>query len=153
MRAEEHVARTVAIFFGCGLWPWGPGTAGSAAAVLIAAAFAWTPRTCAVVAAFAVLPSVWAAGVEARSSGREDPGHIVIDEVVGQWITLAGASHMTPAALLLGFGLFRVLDILKPPPARFLEDLPGGVGIMADDVMAGIYGAALLYLAGWTNLY
>ena len=75
------------------------------------------------------------------TSGRKDPGHVVVDEVVGQWITLAGATAFELEDRGSGLPLFRLFDIWKPPPARQLEALPGGVGIMADDVMAGVYGA------------
>jgi phosphatidylglycerophosphatase A len=74
----------------------------------------------------------------ARRSGRKDPGIVVVDEVVGQWITLL-ALPFTPLTAAAGFVLFRVMDVLKPWPARQLEALPGGVGIVADDVMAGVY--------------
>ena len=88
-----------------------------------------------------------------ESCGRKDPGHIVIDEVAGQWITLAGATVFNWKSWILGFLLFRLFDIWKPPPVRQLEKLPGGTGIMADDLMAGVYGAVVLYLAGYFHLY
>ena len=86
-------------------------------------------------------------------SGRKDPGHVVIDEVVGQWITLAGAVQLDWQSCLIGFILFRLFDIWKPPPVRQLEALPNGVGIMADDVMAGLYGACVLATFRWLNLW
>ena len=80
----------------------------------------------------------------ARSLGKKDPGVVVVDEVVGQWV-----SHLflpfTPAVAAAGFVLFRVLDVFKPWPARQLESLPDGWGIMSDDVMAGIYANLLLH--------
>ena len=75
--------------------------------------------------------------------GRKDPGLVVVDEVAGQWITLVGMPFTAPV-VLAGFVLFRVMDIVKPWPARALERLPGGWGIMADDVAAGIYAQLLL---------
>ena len=72
---------------------------------------------------------------------------------MGQWITLAGAAVLNWKTLLAGFLLFRLFDIWKPWPARKLESLPGGTGIIADDFMAGVYGALVLWLAGWFNLY
>jgi phosphatidylglycerophosphatase A len=99
------------------------------------------------------VPGVWAADVVARDCGKKDPGLVVIDEVVGQWITLAGATSWNWKSWTLAFALFRILDIWKPFPARRLESLPGGQGIMADDVMAGIYGALVLWVLGWLNLY
>jgi phosphatidylglycerophosphatase A len=85
------------------------------------------------------LVGIWAADVTAKALNREDPGPVVIDEVAGQLVTL----FMTGAGLygaIIGFFAFRLFDIIKPWPARQLEDLPGGVGIMADDLMAGVYG-------------
>jgi phosphatidylglycerophosphatase A len=96
---------------------------------------------------------MWAAGTAARVSGRKDPGLVVVDEVLGQWITLAGATVLNPVSWVAAFVLFRAFDIVKPSPVRQLERLPGGAGIVADDLMAGLYGALVLYGAGWFNLY
>ena len=74
----------------------------------------------------------------AERVGLKDPGIVVVDEVLGQWVTLL-ALPFTPATAALGFLLFRAMDIVKPWPARDLERLPGGWGIMADDVAAGVY--------------
>ena len=153
MKTKGRIARMVAIWFGCGYWPWGPGTVGSAAAVLIAVALNWSPFQCAIAALVALPVSVWASGVEAVQSGRKDPGHVVVDEVVGQWIGLAGARALDWQSCLLAFLFFRLFDIWKPPPARQLESLPGGIGIMADDVMAGVYAALVLCVAGLLHLY
>lgn len=90
------------------------------------------------------LASVAASTRFARRLGVEDPGAVVVDEVVGQWVTLLFLPF-TPAVAAAGFVLFRVLDVFKPWPARQLEDLPGGWGIMSDDLMAGIYGNLLLH--------
>jgi phosphatidylglycerophosphatase A len=86
-----------------------------------------------------------AATLEARGCGREDPSHVVIDEVAGQLVTLI-ACPIGWRALLAGFILFRVFDILKPPPVRQLENLPEGTGIMVDDLGAGVYGLLVLQL-------
>ena len=83
----------------------------------------------------------------------KDPQIVVIDEVVGQWITLAGASALNWKSWLAAFVLFRLFDIWKPPPVRQLERMPGGAGIVLDDAMAGIYAALVLFAAGWFNLY
>jgi phosphatidylglycerophosphatase A len=98
-------------------------------------------------------PAVWAAGVTAEAVQRKDPSIVVVDEVIGQCIALAGARHLNWKSYLAAFLLFRLFDIWKPPPVRQLEALPGGLGINADDVMAGIYAALVLLLAGWFNLY
>ena len=98
-------------------------------------------------------PASWAAGRVAEETGKKDPQIVVVDEVVGQWITLAGASALNWKSYLAGFVLFRTFDIWKPPPVRQLEALPGGWGINADDAMAGVYAALVLLVAGWFNLY
>lgn len=87
----------------------------------------------------------WAADVTARSMAAEDPSLVVIDEVSGMWISIIGVT--SPAAFVLAFFVFRILDIVKPFPARRMEDLPGGVGIMADDVVAGLYTLLVVWLA------
>src|SRR5205814_2286023 len=79
----------------------------------------------------------WAAGVAATHFGREDPGQVVVDEVAGQLVTLLLTGAALPGAVI-GFFAFRIFDILKPWPANRFERLPGGVGIMADDLMAGL---------------
>jgi phosphatidylglycerophosphatase A len=92
-----------------------------------------------------VILGVPAATIVERESRGPDPGHVVIDEVAGQWIALI-YSQVNLTHLLAGFVFFRVLDIVKPWPARQLESLPAGWGIMFDDVAAGVY-ALLLMLA------
>ena len=132
---------------GAGYVPVAPGTAGSAVGVLLyLLTWKWTLTAQLVLLLVISILGVWASHQAARHFGREDPGPVVIDEVAGQLLTLifAGGSPMT---LVLGFLLFRALDIVKPWPARRFEDLPGGVGIMADDLMAGFYGRAILMAA------
>ena len=151
------LARLIATWFYCGYAPVGPGTVGSAAAILIA----WLLHTYASQSAmsFAVfgvalaIPGIWAAGVTARAINLKDPGIVVVDEVVGQWITLAGATDLNWRSWLVAFCLFRIFDIWKPPPVRQLEQLPGGLGIVADDAMAGVYSALVLFAAGQLHLY
>jgi len=132
---------------GAGYTPMAPGTAGSAVGVLLyLLTWKWTlTGQLALLLVISVL-GVWASHQAARHFGREDPGPVVIDEVAGQLLTLicSGGSTVT---LVLGFLLFRAFDIVKPWPARRFEDLPGGLGIMADDLMAGFYGRALLMAA------
>ena len=87
--------------------------------------------------------AVWACGAEARRRGVEDPGAVVLDEVAGQWLALTVLALFSPRPLTLpllagGFAAFRVFDVLKPWPVRALERLPGGVGIVADDLAAGL---------------
>ena len=133
------MARLIATVFGSGYSAFAPGTVGSAVGVLLfwpMAATAW-PWQAGASAILFVVGSL-AAGRVARLVNRKDPGIVVVDEVVGQWVTLT-ALPFTPFTAGLGFLLFRVMDIVKPWPARDLEDVPGGWGIMADDVAAGLY--------------
>jgi phosphatidylglycerophosphatase A len=143
-----------ATFFGCGLSRIAPGTVGSLAAILIA----WPlsrigfGRLYFLVLALALLyPAIRAASIVAMDSGRKDPQIVVIDEVLGQWLTLAGAMRFDYLTFALAFGLFRLFDIWKPPPIRLIEQVPGGAGIVLDDLMAGAYGALVLFLVGWFN--
>lgn len=150
---KNSVAQALATWFGCGYSPIAPGTVGAAAAIAIAWFANWQSTASLVAGAIAGAVGIWAATTEARRTGRKDPGHIVMDEVAGQWITLAGATAFHWKSILYAFLLFRLFDIWKPPPVRQLERLPEGIGIMADDLMAGVYGAVVLYLAGYFHLY
>jgi phosphatidylglycerophosphatase A len=96
---------------------------------------------------------IWAGGHAVQAFGKNDPAQVVVDEVAGSWIALAGATLLNGYALVGAFLLFRLFDIWKPFPIRRLELLPGGMGIMADDLMAGLYAALVLFLAGCLNLY
>ncbi len=153
----KPIARLISTWFYSGYAPVGPGTAGSLAAVAIAwvlHTYAGVPaRGFAVMAVVLAIPGTWAADVTAREAGLKDPQMVVVDEVVGQWITLAGATQLNWKSWVAAFLLFRLFDIWKPPPVRQLERLPGGVGIVADDAMAGVYGAAVLFALGWFHLY
>jgi len=143
-------------FFGAGYFPKGPGTAGSLAAILLAICLiqlGFAPWGFAELSLVLLYPGIWAAGLVATESGRKDPQIVVVDEVLGQWLTLAGAVRLNWKSLVIGFVLFRIFDILKPPPVRQIERVPGGAGIVLDDMMAGIYAALVLYAAGWFNLY
>lgn len=124
----------------CGYFPVAPGTVGSAAGLLVYLLVAWIGLPIVEVAAIALTfaAGAWAATHAERFFGGIDPGPVVIDEVLGMLITLA----FIPAgwqAMLAGFLLFRVLDVIKPFPANRLETFHGGFGIMADDAMAGVY--------------
>lgn len=125
---------------GAGFFPVAPGTVGSAVGVgVYLLTYQWSPAAQGALLAAIVLVGIWAADVTARVLGREDPGPVVIDEVAGQLVTL----FLTGAGLkgaIIGFFVFRLFDIVKPPPVRQLEALHGGLGIMADDLMAGVYG-------------
>ncbi len=151
------LAQAAATVAGIGYFPAGPGTVGSAAALgaayVMAARFCWQPFHFGVLALAVAGPAIAAATSFSRRSAQKDPSCVVVDEVVGQWITLAGASTLNWKSWAAAFVLFRVFDIVKPWPARRLESLPGGWGIVADDVMAGVYAAVVMLLAGWCKLY
>ena len=153
----KFIARVIGTWFGCGYVPIAPGTVGSLAAVGIAFGLhywlTWPPFVFVLLAATLIAPGAWAAGVVARDVGREDPNLVVVDEVVGQWIAIAGATTLNWKSWLGAFLLFRLFDIWKPPPIRKLEALPGGLGIVADDILAGVYAALVIFGAGYFNLY
>ena len=146
-------AWAVATFFGAGFGKPGPGTWGSVAAVLLWAAVAFglhpAPRTLLLVLlagiSLSLILGIPASTIVARESGRKDPQFVVIDEVAGQWIALLFAPvgwRYALAALVL----FRLFDITKPFPARQLESLPAGWGIVFDDVAAGLYALGIATL-------
>jgi phosphatidylglycerophosphatase A len=151
---RNKLAWVFATWFGCGFSPYAPGTAGSLAAILIAwpLSLLGFGRLHFLILAFALLyPAVRAASIVAGLTARKDPQVVVIDEVLGQWLTLAGALRFDFPTLALAFALFRLFDIRKPPPIRLIEQIPGGAGIVLDDMMAGAYAALVLFLVGWFN--
>ncbi len=131
-----------------GCMPFAPGTWGSLFSVFLALfLFLPLPFWARIVSLFVIFGlGVWVSTIGAQILQKKDPSEIVIDELVGQWIVLLplGAFVMTPnyiLQLLIAFALFRFFDILKPYPIKTLEEIfPDGLGIMADDVLAGIYG-------------
>jgi len=164
---KPHIAMAIATSLGLGYIPLAPGTWGSLAGIVIYGLLVqrWPLVTfsgkispanvigghAAVAAAVAIvlaIVGVWAADRTAKFVQREDPGCVVIDEVSGQFLTyLVALAPLNWKYLLLGFILFRVFDIWKPTPARQAENLPGGLGIMADDWVAGFYAAIGLWIA------
>lgn len=141
------IARLIWTWFGFGLLPKAPGTWGSLAAL----PFAWFIysyggyQILLLATAGIFVVGVWMSGIAAAESGAEDPAEVVIDEVAGQWLTLV----VVPPDFLLyaaGFVLFRVFDIWKPWPVSWADrNLKGGLGIMADDILAGVYAAVILF--------
>lgn len=144
-------ATLVATFFGAGRLKPGPGTWGSLATVLAWAILShFLPRASILpvnigLAILAVAVGIPAATRVATASGLKDPQFVVIDETAGQLITLIGAP-LAWKSFLAGFILFRAFDIVKPPPVRQLERLPGGTGIVVDDVGAGLYALLVMHL-------
>jgi phosphatidylglycerophosphatase A len=138
-----------------GYVPVAPGTFGSAAGLAVFVAVRSTGSVTVELAAIVVLFAigVWSGTVAEHHFGGIDPGPVVLDEVVGMLITLALLPvNMTGA--IMGFFIFRVLDVVKPWPSAQFEKLPGGLGVMADDGMAAIYGnlvmrGLIVLMPGW----
>lgn len=144
---STRFAWVLATWFGCGLSPIAPGTVGTVGALpLWFALRGGGPWAFALAALVVTAVGVWAGGVVARTSGLEDPQVVVIDEVAGVLVAFAAAPP-TALGFVCAFALFRLFDVTKPFPARAAERLPSGLGIMADDVVAGLQAAAVL-LAG-----
>lgn len=153
---RSRVAVLTATALGVGYAPIAPGTWGTLVAVPLVWASAELPQwgylaLCAVV----TLVAIAAAGEADRAFGDHDSGRIVIDEVAGYFWTLAPvADRADPLLLVAGFLLFRAADIVKPPPARAIDRrLPGGPGVVLDDVVAGWYAAAALWLLERSGLF
>ena len=170
--SKRTVSNYLALAFatwGVGYAPLAPGTFGSAVGVGLylllgaiservlayGAAHGWTTERLAssrmtlmlLVVALVTIVGVWAASQTEKLLGRKDPGIVVVDEVAGQLIAFLFVPFNSGwLVILVGFGLFRLFDIWKPYPIRRLEMLESGLGIMADDVLAGIYAAILMSL-------
>lgn len=140
--------------FGSGYCPVAPGTAGALLATIIWLAYTLflPPTTCIVLTValtllFTVL-GVWATNKVIPFWG-EDPRRVVVDEMVGVWIPLIAAPAGNLWYALASFVLFRFFDIAKPLGVRKMEQLPGGIGVMADDILAGIYSLFIIICAQW----
>lgn len=136
----------VACGFGSGLAPFAQGTFGSLAAIVPWLALRMLPMQLYVFAvAVAFVAGVWVCGIAGRVLGVEDHRSIVWDEFVGMWITLIPAVAEGWWSVVIGFVLFRLFDVWKPWPIRLLDRrLKGGVGVMVDDVVAGVFAAVVL---------
>lgn len=152
MRIIKHLWERTALVLGTGLGagfsPVMPGTAGS----LWGLPLVWglkqpsvSPLVEAVVAVLVVLAGVAICGRAARTLGRYDPPQVVFDEIAAFPLVFCAVPSFNPQAAVIGFVWFRLFDITKPWPIRRFEKLPGGVGIMADDLMAGTYAAIALW--------
>ncbi|MEO8500750.1 MAG: phosphatidylglycerophosphatase A [Vicinamibacteria bacterium] len=144
MSFKQRLATVLATGFGSGYSPFAPGTAGSAVGLLFVWGMSTLGLTGQIIATVVVsIVSMVAADIVAKSMGLKDPGLIVADEIAGMMVTMI-AIPLSAKSLLLGFILFRVMDVVKPPPARQFEHLKGGIGIVADDLMAGVYAQLVL---------
>jgi phosphatidylglycerophosphatase A len=145
--ALAFAAKAIATAGGAGYMPVAPGTAGTAVAVPLA----WLLRDVGLLPFVAITIGVILVGIAAAHVAdaaweTHDSQRIVIDEVAGYLVTMTFVSRASWIALLAGFVIFRVLDVIKPPPARWVDtSMPGGPGVVLDDVVAGLYGALLLW--------
>ena len=144
----------IASGFGSGFSPFAPGTAGALVAVII-----WTvlfyviPFNILLVVTSLLIVLFTAAGIwsadKLESEWGKDPSKVVVDEMVGVWIALLAVPVGNVWYILFAFLLFRFFDIFKPLGIRKMEQLEGGIGVMADDILAGIYSFLLLMGVGW----
>ncbi len=148
---EVRLARLVASGLGSGRLQPAPGTWGSLAALVAGVALMQGPPWLLPLCAVLVVPAgLWAIP---RAGVTGDPPWVVVDEVAGQWLALLGLGAVSPGGLLAAFALFRLLDVLKPGPIGWADRREGALGVMADDVIAGVAVALLLrlchFLSGW----
>jgi phosphatidylglycerophosphatase A len=141
-----------ATVFGIGRVPKAPGTAGSFAALVVAIPVLWLTGWIGmlVLAAAAAVFGIWVSDKYALQIGVADPQDCVIDEVAGQWLACAFAPVSLPG-FLIAFLLFRLFDIAKPWPVNKAETLDGGLGIVADDIVAGLMAGVVVYLFNWAG--
>jgi len=145
-----RLAVLIASFGYTGYFPIAPGTAGSAAALVLYALVrrAGSPVLETGVLLVVAIVGTWSASTAERHFGRTDPGEIVIDEVLGMLMTLAFVP-LTWTGVVAGFFVFRALDVVKPFPAGAAERLRGGLGVMADDAICGVYGNIIVRVLVW----
>ena len=152
MKPIDYLALSIATC-GVGYLPLMPGTFGSLLSVgmfllltRVAAGTVLVAVVLVLILAFTVA-GIWAGTRTEQLSGRKDPGKVVVDEVVGQFVALFPVTLVTrwsTAAVIVSFILFRFFDIVKPYPANRLQEMNGGAGVMFDDLVAGVYGAAIV---------
>jgi phosphatidylglycerophosphatase A len=152
IRFRDRLALGIASLAGAGYTPIAPGTAGSLVALAALWLIPFSPLSLALTLVVVILVGAWAGSRVERFLRRKDPGQVVIDEVAGMMLSVL-ALPRTPVVLLAAFVLFRLLDIIKPFPARQSQNFSGGIGVMLDDLVAGAYTLALLSgtraLFGW----
>ncbi len=139
----DRLAFLIASVFGAGYSPVASGTVGSFVALVVIWLLPWTPVGLAVAVVVVTLVGIWAGSRVERVLGRKDPGVIVIDEVAGMFLSVVLLPRTIPV-LVTAFLLFRLFDVWKPFPARESQALTGGVGVMIDDLIAGLYALVLV---------
>jgi phosphatidylglycerophosphatase A len=148
---RTRLAVAIATVGGLGRSPLAPGTVASAVTAVVLWLVNTSPLGLAVALVAVTALGIWAADASERTLGGKDPGSIVIDEVAGMILAVLAAPP-TPLVLVVAFVLFRLFDVLKPFPANIAQSLRGGVGVMVDDLVAGLYALVLVVLArstGW----
>ena len=148
----DRVAVLIATVCGVGYAPLAPGTVASVVTVIFLGLVPFSRAGLVVFLLLVVIVGTWAAHRAERVIGGKDPGAIVIDEVAGMTLSVI-AFPLTTEVLAAGLALFRVFDVVKPPPAYQSQRLRGGVGVMIDDLIAGLYALAIIALSrrllGW----
>lgn len=148
----NKIATFFATIFYVGFFPKAPGTIGSLAALLLAAPLLFLPSNYlffVFLIAFTFI-GFWSSEAYSQSTGKEDPKEVVIDELVGQWLVLAFINPKIWWHWLLAFALFRLFDIIKPFPVDYFDKkIKGGIGIMLDDIMAGIMAIGVFIICLW----
>ncbi len=141
-----------ATLFGIGRVPLAPGTAASFAALIVAVPihYLFGSYVLFALAIATALFGIWVSGIYERETGRHDPQDCVIDEAAGQWLACAFAP-LSPAGYVLAFLLFRLFDVAKPWPISKAEQLEGGTGIVADDMLAGLIAGVVVYLFSFSG--
>lgn len=137
------MALWVATAAGAGRSPVAPGTAGSGVALVLLWLVPFSTLSLAVTLVVVIVVGVWASDRAERFLKTKDPSQVVIDEVAGMMLSVL-ALPRTPMVLLAAFILFRLFDVVKPFPARQSQNFVGGIGVMLDDLVAGVYTLALL---------
>ncbi len=148
---RQPVATFIATVAGIGFLPGGPGTYAAAVFTPLIVWMSGWPLLWRLAALTAVtVASIPAADACGRALGEHDSNHIVIDEVIGVWVALVWFSELSWAIAVVGFVLFRILDVTKPPPARRIDNLgQGGLAVIADDIVAGLWAVPLVWLFAW----
>ena len=148
----DRLAVLIATVFGVGYAPLAPGTVASVVTVIFLGLVPFSRAGLVIFLVLVVVVGTWAAHVAERVIGGKDPGAIVIDEVAGMTLSVV-AFPLTSEVLAVGLALFRVFDVLKPPPAQESQRIRGGIGVMIDDLIAGLYALAIIALGrsliGW----